>query len=292
MKKIYLLPMAFSGLAALLAFSNSGDYSIELSAYKKSHLADNNGPSAGKTGAPGENNCTQCHTGTAQSGAGINTVVMTEGANVVSSYTPGTVYNITISIANPSSINGFQIVGLTGSNTQAGIVTLIPSTGTQIKNGAGGKKYVTHTLAGNIQSTWVFQWTAPATNVGNVTFYLATNKTNAQDNDSGDVIYLSQHIYGSVAGVEENQHDITLELGFNSVNNTLAINYTTLAAGESMLNLVDLNGKSVFNESIGSTEIGENKKAVRLPSDLQSGVYVAHLNVNNNFISKKIYIQK
>lgn len=292
MKKIHLLPIAFIGVAGLLAFSNSADYSVELSAYKKSHIADNNGASAGKTGAPGENNCTQCHTGVAQSGAGINTVVMTEGANVVTSYTPGTVYNVAVSLANPSTINGFQIVALNGSNAQAGTITIIPASGTQLKNGASGKKYVTHTLAGNVQSAWAFQWTAPATNVGNVTFYLATNKTNAQDNNSGDVIYLSQHIYGSIAGIEENQQDVNLELGFNSANNTLIVNYNTLTAGESMLNLVDLNGKSLFNESIGNTEIGENKKEVRLPGDLQSGVYIAHLNVNNNFTSKKIYIQK
>ncbi|ASS49662.1 MAG: hypothetical protein CHH17_13185 [Candidatus Fluviicola riflensis] len=292
MKKIYLLPMAFSGIAALLAFSNSGDYSMELSAYKKSHVADNSGAVAGKTGAPGENNCTQCHTGTAQSGVGVNTVVMTEGADVVTDYTPGTVYNVAISIDNPSTINGFQIVALSSSNAQAGTITIIPASGTQIKNGASGKKYVTHTLAGNVQSTWAFQWTAPATNVGNVTFYLATNKSNAMDNSGGDAIFLSQHVYGSIAGIEENQQDLSLELGYNSANNTLVVNYSTLTAGESTLNLVDLNGKSVFNESIGSTEIGENKKQVRLPNDMPSGVYVAHLNVNNNFTSKKIYIQK
>ncbi|MES2555846.1 MAG: choice-of-anchor V domain-containing protein [Bacteroidota bacterium] len=292
MKKIYLLPIAFSGVAALLAFSNSGDYSAELSAYKTSHVADNSGAVAGKTGAPGENNCTQCHTGTAQSGAGVNTVVMTEGVDVVTDYTPGTVYNVAVSIDNPSTVNGFQILALNGSNAQAGAISIIPGSGTQLKNGASGKKYVTHTLAGNVQSAWAFQWTAPATNVGNVTFYLATNKSNAMDNSGGDAIYLSQHVFGSIAGMEESQQEISLSLGYQSANNTLVVSYNTLSAGESTLNLVDLNGKSVFNESIGNTEIGENKKEVRLPGDLQSGVYIAHLNVNNNFTSKKIYIQK
>src|SRR3990167_6252255 len=85
-------------------FSNSGDYSMELSAYKKSHVADNSGAVAGKTGAPGENNCTQCHTGTAQSGVGVNTVVMTEGADVVTDYTPGTVYNVARSEEHTSEL--------------------------------------------------------------------------------------------------------------------------------------------------------------------------------------------
>ncbi|HLP53537.1 MAG TPA: choice-of-anchor V domain-containing protein [Fluviicola sp.] len=292
MKKLHFLPVAFAGVAGLLAFSNSTDYSMELSAYKNSHIADNSGAVAGKTGAPGENNCTQCHTGTAQSGAGVNTVVMTEGANVVTDYTPGTTYNVAVSIANASAVNGFQIVALNSSNAQAGTITIIPSSGTQLKNGAAGKKYVTHTLAGNTQSTWAFQWTAPATNVGNVTFYLATNRSNAMDNSAGDAIFLSQHVYGSVAGTAENQNKIDLSLGYQPANNVLTINYSTLSAGESTLNLVDLNGKSVFNESIGNTEVGDNTKEVRLPDDLKAGVYIANLNVNNNFVSKKIYIQK
>lgn len=290
MKKQYLFPLAIAGVIVLAAFQNTATYKIERLQLKNSHLADSNGPSAGRTGAPGETNCTACHSGTAQSGSGINSVVMTQGANVVTSYTPGTVYNMAVSFTSSSNRNGFQIVALNSSNAQAGTITIIPSTGTQLKSGSAGKKYVTHTTAGNSQSAWAFQWTAPATNVGNVTFYLATNESNANNSDSGDIIRLSQHVFGSVSGITENTSDMQLEVGYQSATGSLAIQYQALSAGESALNLVDLSGKSVFNESIGSTEVGENKKSVKLPSDLKAGIYIVHLNVNNNFTSKKIYI--
>jgi hypothetical protein len=291
MKKHYMIPLAIAGTLALVAFRSGTSYKIERLQLKHSHAADSNGPSAGRTGAPGETNCTTCHSGTAQSGTGINSVIMTDAGTVVTSYTPGTVYNVAVTFTTSSSKNGFEIVALNSSNAQAGTIALIPSTGTQLKSGSAGKKYVTHTSAGNQLSAWAFQWTAPATNVGNVTFYLATNETNANNSDTGDIIRLSQHVFGSVAGIAENVSDMQLEVGYQSATNNLVVQYQALSSGESSVNLVDLSGKSVFSESIGTTEVGENKKAVKLPSDLKAGIYIVHLNVNNNFTSKKIYIQ-
>jgi len=291
MKKKHLLPVTFSLITLLVGFQSNSVYKIEKINRSKSHVANTDGPGAGKTGAPGEVSCTQCHSGTAQSGSGVNNLIMTENLTPVNSYTPGTVYNVVISLNSSSSKNGFQVVALSGTNTQAGTVTLIPSTGTQLINGSAGKKYVTHTTAGTGNTSWAFQWTAPATNVGTVTFYLATNETNNLNNSSGDVIRLSQHAFGSVAGIAEEAFNMNLTVGYSASNNVLSLDYAALTAGESFVNLVDLSGKSVFNESIGSTQIGENKKAVKLPSELKSGMYIVHLNVNNNFTSKKIIIQ-
>lgn len=290
MKKLLLIPViAVAGYTMVSFMSN--DAHVRISRYVNTHKLDNNGPSAGKTGAPGENNCTQCHTGSAQNGNGVNQVILTENANVVTSYTPGTTYNVAVNMTDFSSINGFQIVALTPSNTQAGSITIIAGTGTQLKNGASGKKYVTHTLAGNVQHSWAFTWTAPATNVGNVTFYLATNKSNAQDNSSGDVIYVSQHPFGSVASTEEIPDAMELEAGYQPSNHSLLLTYTALTAGESFVNVVDLNGKSVFSEEVGNSTSGLNKKSVKLPESLESGIYIVHFSVNNTFVSKKIYIK-
>lgn len=290
MKKLLFIPVAaFVGAAMVGFMSNEGH--LRISRFENAHKLDNSGATAGKTGAPGENSCTQCHSGVAQNGNGVNQVVMTENANVVTSYMPGVSYNVAVNMTDFSSINGFQIVALTPANAQAGSITIIPGSGTQLKNGAAGKKYVTHTLAGNVQNTWAFTWTAPATNVGTVTFYLATNKTNAQDNSSGDVIYLSQHPFGSVAAVKEAPEVMELEAGYQPSNHSLLLTYSALTSGESSVNVVDLNGKSVFNESVGHSENGLNKKTVKLPTSLENGIYIVHFNVNNTFVSKKIYIK-
>lgn len=290
MKKLLLLPVVAAVGTTMVSFmSNEGH--VRISRYVNAHKLDNNGPSAGKTGAPGENNCTQCHSGVAQNGNSVNQVILTENANVVTSYMPGISYNVAVNMTDFSSINGFQIVALTPTNTQAGSITIIPGSGTQLKNGSAGKKYVTHTLAGNVQHSWAFTWTAPASNVGTVTFYLATNKTNAQNNSSGDVIYLSQHPFGSVASVEELPDAMELEAGYQPSNHSLLLTYSALSSGESSVNVVDLNGKSVFNEEVGHSESGLNKKSVKLPESLEEGIYIVHFNVNNTFVSKKIYIK-
>jgi hypothetical protein len=287
MKKNYVFVLLLVATTSSLAFMNSADYTKEQSAYKNSHIANGSGAPAGRTGAPGESTCTECHSGQVQSGAGINS----DGVTPVTSYVPGTTYNVAVTFSTAGSKNGFQIVALNPSNAQAGTIAIIPGTGVQLLNGSAGKKYVTHNTTGNSQTQWGFQWTAPATNVGNVTFYLATNQTNANNNSTGDVIRTSQHVIGSVVGIEEKAPEMSLNVGYNSNLNSLSVNYNALSAGESSLNLTDLSGKSVFFENIGETSIGENKKAVKLPSDLKAGVYIVHLNVNNNFTSKKIYIQ-
>lgn len=290
MNKNYVFVFLLAAASGSLAFVHSSNYNEVQTQYKKSHLMSGSGSDAGRTGAPGESNCTACHAGSTQSGSGINTVVMTEGLNPVTSYTPGTTYNIGVSFTSSSAKNGFQIVALNSSNAQAGTITIIPSTGTQVITGSAGKKYVTHTSAGNQQSSWAFQWTAPSTNVGNVIFYLATNETNQSQSASGDIIRLSQHIFGSQAGIDEKTTGMELQVAYLSDNNSLSLNYNSLKAGESRINLTDLSGKSVFEETIGNTEIGENTKTVKLPASMKGGIYIVHLNVNNTFTSKKIYI--
>lgn len=291
MNKNYVFVFLLAAASGSLAFVHTSNYNEKQTQYKNSHLIYGNGSDAARTGAPGESNCTSCHSGSTQSGTGINTVIMTEGVNVVTSYTPNTTYNVAVSFTSSASKNGFQIVALNSSDAQAGSITIIPSTGTQLITGSAGKKYVTHNSSGNQQSSWAFQWTAPSSNVGDVTFYLATNETNGNGTSSGDIIRLSEHVFGSEAGLEENATGMELQVAYQNDNNSLSVSYSSLKAGESQINLTDLSGKSVFSETIGNTEIGENQKIVKLPSTLKAGIYIVHLNVNNTFTSKKVYIQ-
>ena len=74
MKKI-ILPLSMLSLTALLvAMQYDKDQIIETF-----HLKPQNGggAAAGKTGAPGEQNCTGCHSGTAQDGSNENNLKRT-----------------------------------------------------------------------------------------------------------------------------------------------------------------------------------------------------------------------
>ena len=49
--------------------------------------SNSGGAGAGKTGAPGESNCTQCHAGSAQDGSNENTLTVMDGSNPCLLYT-------------------------------------------------------------------------------------------------------------------------------------------------------------------------------------------------------------
>src|SRR4051812_37895246 len=157
--------------------------------------AYSSGPPAGFTGAPGEFTCKECHV--PDSGAGTGHISIT----APQSYVPGQTYQITVTHTNADTTRlrwGFQLTALDDANEKAGD---LQSTGvtTQVLNnqGPGGaRQYIEHTASGTFinqqgGASWTFNWTAPATNVGPVTFYVAGNQANNDANTSGDFIYFT-----------------------------------------------------------------------------------------------------
>lgn len=285
MKKNHVFLALLAGSIGLLSF-NSIKQNNTINTY---HLNANGSP-GGKTGAPGDQTCTQCHNGTIQSGTGFQTVVLTNASGtMVTSYNPGETYTVTVGMLTANAKNGFEIVALTPSNTQAGSVAVTSATTTKTVT-FGSKTRITQKSGGTSLNNWSFAWTAPATNVGNVTFYLGTNVSNSNNGDSGDVIRNSQHVFGSTAGIQENTAKVAINLGYSKASNSLTIDLTSQLNGEAAINLVDLSGKSVQFEQLGNVSTGNNMLSVKLNNQLPKGVYVAHINVNNNFVSKKIYI--
>ena len=70
---------------------------------------------SGKTGAPGENNCTQCHAGVINSNGGSVTI------SGVSEYQPGQTYNLSVTVTDASSsLFGFSAVALQASGDNGG----------------------------------------------------------------------------------------------------------------------------------------------------------------------------
>lgn len=285
MKKNHVYLALLAGSIGLLSF-NSIKQNNTINTY---HLNAAGSP-GGKTGAPGDQTCTQCHSGTVQSGTGFQTVVLTNDmGQMVTNYIPGESYTVTVGMLTLNAKNGFEIVALTPTNAQAGSVSITNATTTKTVT-FGGKTRITHKSSGTSSNNWSFEWTAPTTNVGDVTFYLATNVSNSNNNDSGDAIRTSQHVIGSSAGIQENTAKVAINLGYAKTSNSLTIDLTSKLNGEAAINLVDLSGKSVQFEQLGKVATGNNMLSVKLNNQLPKGVYIAHINVNNNFVSKKIYI--
>ena len=146
-----------------------------------------NSPGPGLTGAPGDGNCTSCH-----SGSPITTGTAHDGITLtglpVGGYAPGATYTLTYSGGSAAtSKNGFQLLPLSSTNAMAGSFTA--GTG-QIAMVSGSKTYIGHTVSGTSSTSWSFSWTAPNPAVGTVTFYTTLNATNSSNGTTGDVVYL------------------------------------------------------------------------------------------------------
>ena len=162
------------------------------------------GPDPRVTGAPGDQTCAQsgCHTGTALNGGG-GSIALTSSEG--STYTPGKKQTLTLTITDSRArAYGFQATARPDSNSskgQAGAFTA----GTQQKvicengstMGAAGcsstspVQFIEHSRAFST-NTITFTWTAPASDIGPVTIYVAANAANGKNDDSGDHIYTTK----------------------------------------------------------------------------------------------------
>ena len=272
----------------LFAFKN---VNFNPNTFHKSPL-QNGGTSAGKTGAPGEVNCTNCHNGTAQDGSNENVLQVLDGTTPVTSYIPGRQYAIKLTMASNPAKKGFQATALTATNSMAGSFTGI--TGNTSINGTT-RKYANHTSSSNTSSSasaWNWNWTAPVAGTGTVKFYVATNKANNDGNSLGDVIYLSQHTVSEeqqTTGIEEFEFNNNVVIGYNNETHKITMQYDLNQLAKVSLNIVDLNGKSVFNKKSINAEIGNNHYEVSA-SQFEPGIYIINFFINNKAFSKKVAI--
>lgn len=191
MRKIHQLKLC---IAALFIVAGAGILFTNNFINRPVH-AFSAGPPAGYTRAPGEepDACRECHL---PQDAGTGNISI----NAPQNYVPGQTYQISVVHTNNDATRkrwGFQLTALDDTNQRAG--TLAPLAGglTQVLDNQGpfpARQYIEHTSLGNFDgqtggATWTFNWTAPSTDVGPVTFYAAGNHANGNGNSDGDHIY-------------------------------------------------------------------------------------------------------
>jgi uncharacterized repeat protein (TIGR01451 family) len=233
--RLILIP---SLLVAVLGFLLSSNTSV-----RPVH-AFSSGPPAGYTGAPGEEPeaCAECHVPT-DVGTGHISI------SAPSTYVPGQTYPITVTHTNadPTRIRwGFELTALDPSDEKAGNLQTLDGL-TQILNNAGpggARQYIEHTAAGTFvgqqnTASWTFNWTAPATDVGTVTFYAAGNQANNDGNTSGDYIYKTLVAAAPFSATPD--FDVGVTPALRSVVPTAVAQYTvTITPSASFTGLVNL----------------------------------------------------
>ena len=149
-------------------------------------------PSA-RTGAPGESTCTSCHGSfTLNSGPGVLSI-----SGVPASYGLNQVISVTVKIQQTNRARyGFEVTVLDELNNRAGTLTVTDTVRTAAITGTVSSKqrsYITQTSSGaqptvTGEDSWSFNWTAPSTNVGKITFYVSGIAGNGSSS-SGDYVY-------------------------------------------------------------------------------------------------------
>lgn len=263
MKK-YIIPVILFSVAGFFSLKENNPH---IQRYQHAAIINSGGAPTAKTGAPGEGNCTMCHSGSVNDGNGTSSISFS-GLN--NEYELGVTYNMTLAISNGSSKNGFQLVVLdSAQNNDAGILTASDLVNTQVTS--NNRTYLNHTNTGNSQTSWNFQWTAPSNNVGPITLYYSYNVSNAMNNTAGDQIFLASHtIYPSTTttsiSINSNENDCFID------GNRLIIPQNALLSKAAVISVYSLKGKRI--SSFQTVLIPGVDNEISLPMDLKRGLYI------------------
>jgi hypothetical protein len=273
MKKFYHLTFAL-GTAGVLFFAG----------------IDSDNGKAGATGSPGENNCRNCHSTYA-----LNSTLgsLTITSNMTNwEYVPGQTYQISVTVAQTGkTLFGLGFEALLPSGANAG--TLTAGTGTTIKNATvsgNSRRNIVHQLNGGASSgshTFTFNWAAPTTDVGAITFYAAGDACNANGTNSGDYVYTtSQVVNPAPAGIsEEISAPFTFSLYPNPAAEYITMNYALGESSKVSYIIYDLTGKQIQTES-ATRFPGAQQQSIDV-NTLQAGTYLLSLNVDGSIITKR-----
>ncbi|MBK8443978.1 MAG: T9SS type A sorting domain-containing protein [Sphingobacteriales bacterium] len=118
-----------------------------------------------------------CHSATAGVNSNLMVVIEDANGNAVSSYLPGTTYNVNVHYMSSHARYGFAMRS-TGTDDffTAGSNTVVE--GGEIQHGSV-----------NTTGTWDFTWTAPIAGTGTVTFYIGGIGANGNGSTDGDTYY-------------------------------------------------------------------------------------------------------
>lgn len=260
-------------------------------------------PQAGSVGDPVTNlSCAQtdCHNGPAQPITTGLSLFATQGLSLDTAldanfaYEPGKTYNINFRINDIAERYGFQIVALDAANEKAGEMTVTDNLHTRIKTSppTGTRQYMGH-LGANTWKNWQFQWTAPASGTGAVTFYYAYNLADDDDEPIGDTIYKGTTTIqqGGGVGINEIYGKLNnLEVFPNPVTSEFGLSFHVINTQNITARLYTLEGKLIselVNEQLSSGMFKRNFDV----ASLTQGIYMVKLDVGGSTIVKKIVKQ-
>jgi hypothetical protein len=205
-----------------------------------------NGLYSAYTGAPSGSNCTTCHgTYSLQTSGTNHNKISLKGNFTGSGYIPDSTYKITVTYKETGkSVFGFQLTALQDQNvsypTPAGTFTSKDSRTAAFTQliGSSTRGYIEHTSTGTNKVatdsvSWVFEWKAPSSNMGNIKMHLVLNVTNNNGSDNDDYIYTKKFVISPSTSLPKAKAAITDTLYCSSKAITFNGTSTNSATGYS-----------------------------------------------------------
>jgi len=246
----------------------------------------------GKSGSPGEETCTACH-----DNAGAPGSVAIESNIPNNKYALNQTYSITVTVTQAASkVFGLSFEALDSTNASAGTFVITNANETKIGD-ADGRSAVTQVYDGGAATgskAFSFNWTSPATDIGQVKFYVAGIACDADGTFDGDNTYTANVLVNSpttTIGIENIARIEKISIFPNPIQDKLNITFNNNGSGYVKASLYSITGQKVaelFNENLNE---GSAVKTVQIPSNIAKGAYIVNLEKEGQTFSKKVFIQ-
>jgi len=232
--------------------------------------------------APGEGGRTcsnaGCHGSASPFGTNVSVTLLDLAGNSVSTYEPGESYRVNLNIsANGASGYGFMIVCLDENDQAVNNWGTPPS---QIRNvNLFGRDYLEHTTRLE-SSSFDFDWTAPDSGSGEVTFYAAGNAVNGNNSNSGDDANTTSSTFAEsvMSSVDDEKREV-VQIFPNPVKDQL----TVISTDDYAVELINMLGKPVIKQSW----LGQTHNMIDMGS-LSPGSYLVRItDKSNNLVQIK-----
>lgn len=270
-------------------------------------LGNSRGPAANGnffTGAPNasgtgtEGTCNTCHNSGSFGEPQLAITFAEEGSTEfaeLTGYMPGQTYTVQVAVgftATAPAGYGFQSQILTDTDTPATAGMLgMPGDGVQITDGNADRRYAEHSSINN-DSTWTFNWTAPAAGTGAVKLYASGNLVNRAAGTGGDngstsptIIDLVEEMPTSVGNFQR----LAGRVYPNPIGARTQVNVEldVPATGTYQVRITDLNGRMIQNTEVGLLA-GNNTTLVGTDQLIAGSYLLSVTGAEARFVSKLI----
>ncbi len=211
-------------------------------------------------------------------------------------YTPNQVYYLRLKATHARPVYGFQLTAddTAGIGSDIGNFTILDTTNTSLVNIGVYGIYVGHHNATQ-NNEWTFEWTAPATNIGPITFYWAGNDADGIDSSlvNGDTIYLAQKTIlatpgTSISGSSNELSDMSI---FPAVcSNNFELQFNLLSGNHVKGQMLGIDGQVVHQVLDETLSPGNYHRDVDI-SYLVSGIYLLKVQAGTAYLVKKFIRQ-